>query len=310
MIYLVIPKTDENLNKIKSVGKRFNKNVWFRFDGGEMKSKIKEIISLTALAILTILLGIFLFFGLGIAYRVYEYKNAFKDVKFIAHRGLCSKYFENSEEAFVAAGKSDFFYGIETDVYFTEDGVPVCVHNDKAFDETDVSVTELTFEQIKELPLKKDLNGFSGNELCLFEKYLSICSDYEKIAVIELKQWNLTKEQISELICMAKSVCDNDFIMISFNKNHIKTVKEIDRDIKTQHIVSYVDDFFNSLNEGFDVSGNEAYIKESVLKEVCDVEKGIGIWTVNDINEAKKYAECGVDYITTNKDLLSELKFV
>lgn len=275
-----------------------------------MKSRIKEIISLTALAILTVLLGILLFFGLGIAYRVNEYKNAFKDVKFIAHRGLRSKYFENSEEAFTAAGKSDFFYGIETDVYFTADGVPVCVHNDKAFDGTDVSVTELTCEQIKELPLKKDLNGFSGRELCLFEKYLSICSEYEKIAVIELKQWNLTKKQISELIGMARSVCHDDFIMISFNKNYIITVNEIDGDIETQHLVSYVDDLKNSLNEGFNVSGNIAYINESEIKKVCDVEKGIGIWTVNDINVARKYAECGVDYITTDKNLLEELKIV
>lgn len=273
-----------------------------------MKSKYKVTFLLSTIGILTVLLGVMLFFALGDIYMMSKYSEALKDVKFIAHRGLSSKYYENSEEAFLAAAESDFFYGIETDVYFTADGVPVCVHNDKTFDGSDVSVTDLTSDQIKDLKLKTDLNGFSGEKLCTFEKYLEICSTYNKVAVIELKQWNMNKEQIGMLIDMAKSVCEYDFIMIGFNQNYLKSVKEIDPNINTQHLVSYTEDFINSLNEGFNVSVNVEYIDETILKDTCANTTGIGLWTINDIEEAVKYAEYGVDYITTNHDFLAELR--
>ena len=47
----------------------------------------------------------------------------------IAHRGYHVKYYENTKEAFIEASKGNF-YGIETDIHLTKDGVWVTHHND------------------------------------------------------------------------------------------------------------------------------------------------------------------------------------
>jgi hypothetical protein len=55
--------------------------------------------------------------------------------QFINHRGLSSREFENTKEAFIAAGKQKHTFGIETDVYLTEYTIPsipptlVCAHD-------------------------------------------------------------------------------------------------------------------------------------------------------------------------------------
>lgn len=54
-------------------------------------------------------------------------------VRYIAHRGLSSEYYENTEAAFRAAAESSFFFGIETDIYRTADGKYVCAHDNAAF---------------------------------------------------------------------------------------------------------------------------------------------------------------------------------
>ena len=52
-----------------------------------------------------------------------------------AHRGLSNQFPENSIVAFREAGKVPCFYGMETDVQMTKDGVLVCMH-DKTNDRT------------------------------------------------------------------------------------------------------------------------------------------------------------------------------
>lgn len=272
-----------------------------------MKSKTKVVISLSALAVLTVLLGIMFFFFLGSTYRKAEYKEAFEGVKFIAHRGLSSKYYENSEEAFIGAAESDFFYGIETDVHFTSDGVPVCSHNDDTFENADITVTQSTYDQIKDIPLKKDGYGHVNSEICLYQRYLDICAEYGKVAVIELKQVSLSKEQIRQVVEMAKSACGDKFVIIGFSKNYIMQVKDMDPSVKTQHLVSDRQSHVNSLNEGHDVSDYFNNIRKTHVAEVHAKGRKLGIWTVNNIDEARRYAEYGVDYITTDHDFLAEL---
>ena len=92
----------------------------------------KTIIKISAIVLcaLAVIIGC----GFGITYAVLsagaknlpEDYSIGKNVKFIAHRGLSGEYYENSEQAFRAAADSDFFYGIEADIYFPADGVAVC----------------------------------------------------------------------------------------------------------------------------------------------------------------------------------------
>ena len=59
--------------------------------------------------------------------------NSGSKIKYNAHRGLSSEYFENTKEAFQAAGRSKYVNGIETDVYLTSDRNIICAHAKNPF---------------------------------------------------------------------------------------------------------------------------------------------------------------------------------
>ena len=225
-----------------------------------------------------------------------------KSVRFIAHRGLSSKFYENGERAFLAAAASDFFYGIETDVYFTADGVAVCAHDDNAFTDSSVKITESNYGDIKNLSLKENGYGYTSEAICTFERYLEITAAGDKVAVIELKQPDLTKEQIQELISLSERICGDKFVMISFSAKHVKTVEKIDPDLVTQRLQSNAFTGWFAAAGGYNISLNESAVSAFTVNAAHRRGREIGVWTVNSIDEVKRFTAMGVDYITTDFD--------
>ncbi len=225
-----------------------------------------------------------------------------KSVRFIAHRGLSSKFYENGERAFLAAAESDFFYGIETDVYFTADGVAVCAHDDDAFTDSSVKITESNYGDIKNLSLKENDYGYTSEAICTFERYLEITAAGDKVAVIELKQPDLTKEQIQELISLSERICGDKFVMISFSAKHVKTVEKIDPDLVTQRLQSNAFTGWFAAAGGYNISLNESAVSAFTVNAAHRRGREIGVWTVNSIDEVKRFTAMGVDYITTDFD--------
>lgn len=144
-----------------------------------------------------------------------------------AHRGFSAEYPENTELAFVEAGKVPYFRGIETDVQITKDNVLVCMH-DKTLERTTTGtgkVSDYTYAELMEM----DINGgFGWNDIYkgklkipTFEQYLEVCSLYNKIPYVELKF--LTKEGIKKAINMihSKGFQDGSFVLISFTKSYL-----------------------------------------------------------------------------------------
>ena len=225
-----------------------------------------------------------------------------KSVRFIAHRGLSSKFYENGEQAFIAAAESDFFYGIETDVYFTADGVAVCAHDDDAFTDSSVKITESNYADIKNLSLKENGYGYTSEAICTFERYLEITAAGDKVAVIELKQPDLTKEQIQELISLSERICGDDFVMISFEAKHVKNVEKTNADLVTQRLSNNVfTNWFAAMN-GYNVSVAASSASKYIVNLAHRRGREIGVWTVNSVEDMKKFVEMGVDYITTDFD--------
>lgn len=255
---------------------------------------------------LTAVLAIALFAVSGIVLKNKENREALKNVRFIAHRGLSSKYYENSEEAFLAAAQRDFFYGIETDIYFTADNIAVCSHDDNPFSDNSLKITSSQFENIKNLPLKTDSYGFRKSGLCTFERYLEICADYGKTAIIELKEWSLSDDQLKSVIDKAESICGKKYVVISFSKKNIQAIGKIDPTVVTQHLVNDYENLRCSLSEGHNVSDYFRNLSKSVVDEVHGKGRKIGAWTINDLSDARRYADYGVDYITTDRDFSSE----
>ena len=219
-------------------------------------------------------------------------------LRFIAHRGLSSQYAENTEAAFLAAAKSPFFYGIETDVYFTTDDVAVCAHDDNAFQDGSVRITESIYAEIENLPLKESSYGFSGSEICTFVAYLSICRQYDKVAVIELKQPSIDSEQIKTLIKLAKYYCDDRFVLISFSSQQVKMAEQTDASVVTQHLSGNSSTGRMSLLQGYNVSLSKGAVNAALIRSAHRKGREVGVWTVNTIEEISRLAALGVDYVT------------
>ena len=274
-----------------------------------MKRTVKKILIITLTA-LVVLVGC----GFGITYAVLDANakempkdyTAGREVRFIAHRGLSGEYYENGEEAFRAAADSEFFYGIETDVYFTADGIAVCAHDDNAFENENILITDSLFADMENLPLKENSYGFRGTKICTFETYLKICGASGKAAIIELKQEDMTDEEIVFVIEEARKYCGENFVLICFKKSQIEAAENYDKSVVTQHLSNYGFLGLLSVWDGYNISLTHKVMKKTLVTEAHKRGREVGVWTVNEFEDVKKYAAMGVDYITTNFDFSEE----
>ncbi len=143
----------------------------------------------------------------------YTKKFIVKSIAWDAHRGYLDVRPENSIDAFVQAGLAGAA-GIEADVRFTKDGVPVMFHDRDLRAMTDVEtalpelngkaayVDRLTYAQIQKIRINNGNGVALAKDLRIptFRQYLDVCRQYGCLAVIELKnskekQWPAVYEK-------------------------------------------------------------------------------------------------------------------
>ena len=110
-------------------------------------------------------------------------------VKMIAHRGLSGMEVENTESAFIEAGKRSY-YGIESDVRKTRDGKFVMCHDATLtrIAGKNIDVETSTLEDLLKVPLlPKHEDDVKVEYLTTLERYIIICKEYDKQAILELK---------------------------------------------------------------------------------------------------------------------------
>lgn len=230
--------------------------------------------------------------------------------KFIAHRGYSEKYFENTYQAFAAAGKESFFQGIETDVYMTKDGVFLCSHDDNPFVDKSIYISQSDYNDIKDLPL--DLSGAKESvdlsinyRIATLSDYLSVCSVYRKTAFIEIKQ-NFTKEEAVKLSTYVLSRFSyTQTVFCSFNKDVIDYIYSNKRYVTIQLFTSSSVKAFFLTKMGYNIGVNKNILSKSEksIERAHKKDLFIGAYTVNDAAEAKKLVAAGVDFITTDRVL-------
>lgn len=229
---------------------------------------------------------------------------------YIAHRGLSSEYYENTQEAFEAAAASDFFYGIETDIYRTADGRYVCAHDKKPFRDQSKVIGELTLKECLELPLKDNDRTFdgkavaTGNErICTFDTYLKICKDSGKVAVVELKG-KLSKDELKDFTeIVVQALPAKQIMVLSFEDQNLKRLAANDVPFGLMYLQSRRGWLLHNANLGYSLGVKYKAINESMVKNLHGFRVAVNVWTVNDKETAKKYEDMGVDYITTDYDL-------
>lgn len=119
------------------------------------------------------------------------------NLRSIAHRGWSwsGGAPENTIPAFVDAKKHGFNI-VETDIQFSSDDVPVCIH-DGTLDRTTNGtgrVIDKTVAQLKELVANAGKEGYPDVRIPTFEEFIQTCRDLELVAYVELKMNNVEYE--------------------------------------------------------------------------------------------------------------------
>ena len=222
---------------------------------------------------------------------------------YVAHQGYASKYPGNTALSFEKASEMPY-YGIETDIRETKDGVFICNHDkDVAFkDGTKELIKDANYSELMAKPLK---NNKTNDEvyICRFDEYLDICKNGGKIAVIELKDDSFNEEQIARIFQIIDEHYNrNGVIFIGFDFDTICRVHNYDKSVKVQYLSSTPGDknFAKCLDLGISLDVHFAVCTASLVKKFHKKGLTVQVWTV-DSSIIKHYVRrLKVDLITSN----------
>ena len=223
----------------------------------------------------------------------------------VAHRGVSGLETENTCAAFVAAGNRSY-HGIETDVHITADGKYVAFHDDETrrMAAEDVIIEKTDFATLRSMILRQKDGNFGRTDLRIptMQEYIEICKQYEKIAVLELKN-HFRKEEVFEICDIIEKIGYLDsVIFISFDFENLVYVKEKLPSQPVQFLTGKCDEELAkklaSLGmdldiyfEGFDAETAERCHRYGIK---------VNCWTVDRLEDAARLAELGAAYITSN----------
>lgn len=230
-----------------------------------------------------------------------------KQTQLIAHRGLSGLEAENTLCAFVAAGNRSYF-GVETDVHVTADGQFILIHDNStervAGEEQIYAVEQTDFATLRGVTLldRDQKAGRVDLRLPSLDEYIDCCKKYEKICVLEFKN-RMKKADIGRIAehFRAAEYLDR-VIFISFCLENLIDLREICPNHPVQYLVRELrEDVFEVANANrMDIDTDW----KSVTKEWVDRLHRAGLklnaYTINDPEVAERFADWGMDYITTN----------
>lgn len=259
-----------------------------------MKAKKKVILIVAIVIAVIVLAGVVL---LGIYFLAPK-----SDAKYVAHMGYSKAHLGNTEEAFTAAAEMGF-YGMETDIRKTADGVFVCNHDEtvKFADGDEKPVSDSTYAELAVKPLK---NTKSDEEsyLCTFVRYLEICKSGDKVAVIELKE-DFSSADILLILATIDAVYDREHVsVISFFFDPLLRIKEIDPSVDLQYLSETKNDpiFDRCLEEKVSIDVRQSILTGKMVRTFHAEGLTVNTWTVNKEFDHNIVRIKGVDYITTD----------
>ena len=231
-------------------------------------------------------------------------------VEVIGHRGASTEAPENTLAANNLAfqQKAD---GVEVDVRLTKDKQLVCMHDKSAFRTAGKRnlIKESTLKQLKSLDVGKwKGKKWSGEAIPSLQEVLSQMPLNKKI-FIEVKEGIETIDPLIEDI--QKNKLDPKYIsIISFHQEVVKRVKQAMESLTVNFLISFSShkEFLDEevllklLEFNLDGVGAESHsrLSRNFVELISEKNKKVHVWTVDDINQAKKYKEMGLSSITTN----------
>lgn len=208
-------------------------------------------------------------------------------VRGINHRGYSKDAPENTLPAFRLSKLMGFKF-VETDVYFTSDGVPVLLH-DGTVDRTSNgtgAIEEMEWSSVRSLDFGAWKNAeFAGTTIPSLEEFLLLCQQIDLWPYIELKTGN--KKQVGIIVSMVEEYgLKGKAVYISFSSTLLQCVQEFDSTATLGYLLSSVTE--KSIQTALDLKfeSNTVFINTSdssgkavsLCRDAC---LPMEIWTIN-----------------------------
>jgi glycerophosphoryl diester phosphodiesterase len=228
-------------------------------------------------------------------------------MKYIAHRGLSSQAPENTIASFLLAANQSNFFGIECDIHETKDHQFVVFHDDdlKRMAKVDVKIADSTYEELKQYVIKtgSKIKSNPHQTIPLLHDFLTICEEYQKAAIIEVKHVQ-EMENLIKLLDIFENFPTVKVILISFNLSYLKYLRAIS-DISLQLLCDKVNDalIYDLRVNQIDISIQKDSFKPTLISKLKKKGFEVATFTVNKKSTAKQLEKIGIDYITTDKIL-------
>ena len=261
-----------------------------------MENKRKKQWIITAIAFLSALIVT------GVTLLCVFFFSSKSDPLYVAHRGFSGSYVGNTAPAFRAAVEKGF-YGIETDIRFTSDGVMVCNHDKtvKYADGDEKTVLTSSYQDLVSKPLKNDKTE-EEVFLCTYDEYLAICKQGGARAFVELKdEWD--DAMIAKIL---KATQEADYlsgaVFIAFDLPSLLRIRAVDPKIELQYLSSTKDDpnFERCLEEKIDIDVEDKILTRSLVSDFHDAGLKVNVWTINKKIKLISVRNKKVDYVTTD----------
>lgn len=225
----------------------------------------------------------------------------------LGHRGARAQAPENTLPSFKLALELGA-HGIEFDVYFSKDKVPVIMHDDTLERTTNGKgpVWEKTLSELRELDAAKSFPEFAGTQIPTLAETLHAMPD-GAVVNIELKgSGNFTKEDLVDAVLdVMRSERDRLYIIVSsFDTKLLEILRQRDSDVFIGFLL-WEHNFLTYLQALADmksVKPNALHISSylatsSIIARAHAKGLKVHVWTINDKTEAKSLREKGVDGI-------------
>lgn len=154
----------------------------------------------------------------------------------IMHRGYNQVAPENTLAAFKLAAERGY-KNVECDIQFTQDGVPMILHdttvtrtsNVRNTEITKRKLSEMTFEEVRQLDFGSwKSEAYAGEKIPTFQEFLQLCQQYGLHPYIELKSNGNYSGRLKELYAIVASMnMQNQVTWISFDINLLNGMKKI-----------------------------------------------------------------------------------
>ena len=229
-----------------------------------------------------------------------------KKTLMIAHRGVSGLESENTLESFMLACQRSYF-GIETDLHVTKDDKFIVSHDDNTERMSGVnkSIWESTYDEIREIKIPLRNGGYT--KFPNLNEYISLCKEFGKVAVLELKG-DYKEENIMDVLEIIKSYDYlSNVVFISFHKNNLLLCKKHYPDGVYQYLNCIVDDEAKNdtikfaLENDFGVDVHYRNLNLDFCEKCKEHNIKFNVWTVDDpIVASRLINEAGVGFITSN----------